>query len=396
MSTFNFSKRTDWLLDSNPLMLALNALKEQGILYIDLSESNPTRCGFSFLNDEMIQPLADADNCQYEPTPQGSLRARAAIAQYYAERNCSVSPHQIVLTSSTSEAYSFLFKLLTNPNDCVLFPKPSYPLFQYLADLNDVLMDCFTFKYEKTWSPWLSHVINAIGPKTNVLVLVNPNNPTGSYIKKSQRTIINGMCRDKQMSIISDEVFWDFDVEGAVDKISFADNQEVLSFTLGGLSKTLAMPQMKLSWIVVSGPKDQTCEALERLEVIADTFLSVNTFAQNALPHWLSQRENIQKEITERIQSNYTFLKEEAAHLSSMEVLKTEGGWNVVLRIYAEVRNDEQWALKLLNKYHVFVYPGYLFDFDDDGFLVLSLLLPQELFREGIKRLLSRIEQEVV
>ncbi|MBI5415716.1 MAG: pyridoxal phosphate-dependent aminotransferase, partial [Candidatus Omnitrophica bacterium] len=275
-----FSHRTNWPLSSNRIAKVLDQLKKANISFIDLTESNPTRCGFGYPSGRILRPLASDKNLRYEPQPQGSLEAREAVSRYYREQGHEVAVERIFLTASTSEAYSCLFRLLVDAGQEVLFPRPSYPLFQFLGDLNDVALNYYPLAYTDHWHIDFAQMEGCIQPATKAVVLVNPNNPTGSFIKKDELSALNRICRAKNIPVISDEVFADFAFPGSKDAVSLVNNDAVLTFVLGGLSKTLALPQMKLSWIIVSGPEELAQEACQRLEVIADTYLSVNTPVQ--------------------------------------------------------------------------------------------------------------------
>jgi len=388
-----FSQRTDWELSLNELVAAYQQLKENNVPVLDLTASNPTECGFSY-PPQILDCLSTKENLNYDPSPRGLLRAREAVVEYYASKGISLSSRQIFLTSSTSEAYSYLFRLLANPGERIFFPQPSYPLFRFLADMNDVEMEHYPLTYDKEWKIDFNQLDEKITLDTKALVLVNPNNPTGSFVKRHELTLLNDLCARKNIPLISDEVFGDFSFEENKNYASLINNNEALTFVLGGLSKTLGLPQMKLSWIVMSGPQGLVEKSQERMEVIADTFLSVNTPAQNALNQWLPLREGIQKEIIIRLKQNLEFIQKQAALTSSCQLLKSEGGWYVILKI-PTTRTEEEWALKFLNKYHVFVHPGYFFDFQKEAYIVISLLPPHNVFQEGVERILSRIEQEV-
>ena len=385
-----FSQRTNWPLSSNRIAQTLDQLKKTNVPFIDLTESNPTRCGFNYPAPEILQPLASEANLRYAPDPQGSLPAREAVVHYYKSQGVTVLPEQVFLAASTSEAYSYLFRLLVDAGQEVLFPRPSYPLFQFLGDLNDVALRYYPLEHSDRWRINLEALENTTGPGTKAVVLVNPNNPTGSYIRRDELAALNGVCRRKGTAIICDEVFWDFPLTERIDRVSLAGNGEVLTFVLGGVSKTLALPQMKLSWIIVSGPADLVHDARQRLEVIADTYLSVNTPVQNAVAGWLSSREEFQGQIKRRTLDNLRFL-EEAVKTTQCQLLKPEGGWYAVIRIPLGKISEEEFVLELLEKDHVFVHPGYFFDFDEEGFLVVSLLPPADISKEGIKRIFQRI-----
>lgn len=388
-----FSQRTNWPLFSNRITCALEQLKKANVPIIDLTESNPTRCGFAYPSREILLPLASDKNLRYEPHPQGSLDAREAVARYYKQQGRDVPVERIFLTASTSEAYSYLFRLLVDAGQEVLFPRPSYPLFQFLGDLNDVALNYYPLVFTDHWHMDFAQLEGCIQPATKAVVLVNPNNPTGSFIKKDELSALNCICGAKNIPIICDEVFVDFAFPGGKDAVSLAGNDAVLTFVLGGLSKTLALPQMKLSWIIVSGPEELAKEACQRLEMIADTYLSVNTPVQNAVGDWLSFRGQLQEQIKQRTFDNLCFL-EEAVKTTQCQLLKPEGGWYAVIRTPSPRVSEEDLVLQLLEKEHVFVHPGYFFDFDQEVFLIVSLLPPSDDFQEGIKRIFRRITQK--
>ncbi|MBI1976045.1 MAG: pyridoxal phosphate-dependent aminotransferase, partial [Candidatus Omnitrophica bacterium] len=316
-----FSKRTHWDLKLNRLSLMVQNLQQKGERILDLTESNPTRCGFRYLSQEILDPLTNPRNLQYDPSPKGMIQTREAVAGYYADKGVAVSPEQIFLTAGTSEAYTFLFRLLCDPQDCFLVPRPSYPLLEFLADLNDVALDAYRLVYGQRWQVDLNDLQKKISAKNRGIVVVHPNNPTGSYIKENELLFLNRVCLENSLALVSDEVFLDFYSDQDRDSVgagfkpapTFAGNNNILSFTLSGLSKIVGLPQMKLGWIVVSGPKDLRQEAIQRLEMIADTYLSVSTPAQNALADWLQRAPSIQKEILDRVKINRRFLLEQCA-----------------------------------------------------------------------------------
>jgi len=386
-----FAQRTNWPLAANKLSADLERLHNERVPILDLTESNPTRCGFSYLQDDIVNSLAEKNNLNYTPLPRGGLRAREAISRYYKEKKFLVSAEQIFLTASTSEAYSYLFRLLVDPGGQVLFPRPSYPLFTFLGDLNDLQMDTYPLIYDGKWAIDISRMSHALCDDTKAVVLVNPNNPTGSFICRGELEKINALCKKTNAALICDEVFADFAFTQNEDRVSLVDNDQVLTFILGGVSKSLGMPQMKLSWIIVNGPKHLAEEASARLDVIADTYLSVNTPTQNAFPAWLSNRKEIQGEINARIRQNLDFLKKKTQTVHECELLNAEGGWYAVLKI-PDTYSEEKWALTFLNKDHVFIHPGYFFDFDNEAFAVVSLLPAGHIFQEGIQRIFARIK----
>jgi len=385
-----FAQRTEWSLTSNQFSNDLKALRKDNIPLLDLTESNPTNCGFSYLKSGLIASLTEEANLCYAPTPRGNLLAREAICGYYQEKGLKVAPEQIFLTASTSEAYSYLFRLLADPGDQILFPCPSYPLFSFLGDLNDVQVNTYPLVYQKKWNVNFQEMRRVLSPKTKAIVLVNPNNPTGSFIRREELNEMNAICLKHNAALISDEVFSDFTFNQSDDHVNCVSNDQVLTFVLGGISKTLGLPQMKLSWIIINGPQRLVDASVERLEVIADTYLSVNTPTQNALPRWLQHRTTIQAEINTRIRDNFNYLKEHISEAGGCEVLAVEGGWYSVIKI-PDTIDEEQWVLQFLNKDHVAVHPGYFFDFPNEAHIVFSLLPSTSTFSEGIKRIIKRI-----
>ncbi|MBI3602432.1 MAG: pyridoxal phosphate-dependent aminotransferase [Candidatus Omnitrophica bacterium] len=385
MSNFLFANRTNWSLQSNPLSCLLEKLQAQGVDILDLTESNPTRCGFHYPSS-WLEALCGQNNFTYAPQAKGLIQARRAVADYYAQKSLNVDPKRIVLTSSTSEGYSFLLKLLTNPGDHVLIPKPSYPLFQFLLQLHDVEFDYYPLVYDGAWRTDQRAFKNLVMPKTRTVIVVNPNNPAGSYVGKEDIAFLNEQCLKNHMAIISDEVFFDYKLNGQINPLSLAYNTAVPTFVLSGISKILGLPQMKLSWITSHGPQPIVDMAMDRLEIIADTYLSVNTPAQNALSVWLAGNAHIQKQILERVRANWEIVRRQ--HLN---VLAAEGGWYALVHV-PSVKSEEQLVLDLLQKDHVLVHPGYFFDFDNPGYLVLSLLPVSEIFTQALERICRRIK----
>ncbi len=368
-----FAKRTDWELTPNPLTRLREIKERRGDKIWDLTESNPTRCGFSFYNDKNLwTTLASPQNLRYEAHPQGLLKAREAVCVYYAERGITVLPEDVFLTSSTSEAYGFIFKLMTNPGDSILIRRPSYPLFDLLAQLHD------------------SELVSEPRPDTKLAIFVNPNNPTGFYVSSQERDHAIKIMSGKG-AVLSDEVFFDFPFKNELERQSFAAENKVLTFTLSGISKVLGLPQMKLAWIVVSGPRNEKKEAAKRLEIIADTFLSVNTPVQNALPAWLSMQSGMVKEMRERIHTNRSFLTESFKNSSAVEILNAEAGWYSVLKLDSGF-SEENIATALMEKCNVYVHPGYFFDYNEGAHLVLSHILPPDEFREAVGRMVNYLD----
>lgn len=387
-----FSSRTDWLLAPNRLTLQLEERRRQGLPVFDLTESNPTRCGFA-PEPEILKSLQDPRSLSYEPDPRGLLVARQAVCEYYASRGINVTPEQVFLTTSTSEAYTYVFRLLTNPGDCVIAPQPSYPLFDFLAGINDLEVVSYPLRYNSDWHMDLGDVSDCWVPAAKAMIVVHPNNPTGSYVKACEFDFAIRSCRDNGGALIADEVFADYELEVGDDRaLSHAAVSEALSFTLSGLSKISALPQMKLGWVVVNGPEKELETALERLEVIADTYLSVGTPIAYALPALLELRKTVQPRIIKRLKSNLLWLDEQSASCPEVSRLKVGGGWYAVLKV-PETVGDEDWAVELLSLDGVLVHPGHFYDFPGDGHLVLSLLTEEGVFREGTGRILARISK---
>lgn len=389
---FRFAHRTNWQFASNPLVTKLEELRKASVEILDLTESNPMHCEFVYPREKILRPLSKRKNLDYTPSPQGNKEAREAIREYYRKKGVEVPLERIFLTASTSEAYSFLFKLLINSGEGVLFPRPSYPLFDSLAELHDIKMEYFSLQYKNGWGIDIPELIKKIHAHMAAIVLVNPNNPTGSYVKGHELKAINEVCLKKELALISDEVFWDFQLDSHLEgKASLANNQDVLSFTLGGISKTLGLPQMKLSWIILSGPEKVVEAAINRLEIISDTYLSVSTPVQNSLPDWLLLAQDIQDQMSIRLKENLRFLKEQWQAMSSCQVFPVEGGWYAVIKIPDNLE-EEEWLIRLLEHEHVFIHPGYFFSFPQEGFMVVSLLTPIRIFQDGLLRVLNRLK----
>jgi alanine-synthesizing transaminase len=385
-----FSRRTDWNLTPNRLTLAQREIMRQGKQILDLTVSNPTRVGLEYDQAQILSALPDARVLDYDPQPKGLLEARHAVANYYGRDTSSVNPESITLTTSTSEGYSFLFRLLANAGDEILVPKPSYPLFDFLADLQDVRLIGYPLLYDHGWHIDFPSLDRLISERTRAIVVVHPNNPTGSYVKAAERDQLNRLCLRHNIALIADEVFLDYANPSAQPRASrsFSSNQEALTFTLSGLSKISALPQMKLAWIVASGPPKLSSDAMERLEVIADTYLSVNAPIQFAAKILLDQRHSIQQQLASRILDNLSELDRQLDLQKGCTRLQTEGGWNVILRVPA-TRADEDLAITLLQACSVLTHPGHFYDFGRDGYLVLSLITPRAQFRDGMSRLLQ-------
>jgi alanine-synthesizing transaminase len=382
-----FADRTNWNLEPNRLSEALARHRVAGKPLIDLTASNPTECGFTYDRERILSALADPQSLSYEPEPKGLLAAREVIVGYYADRGDHVAASDMLLTTSTSEAYSFVFRILCNPGDEVLIPTPSYPLFDLLADIQDVRLVRYPLIYDHGWQIDFHALEAALTPRTRAIIVVHPNNPTGHFVKPDERSGLNRICAGRQLAIIADEVFLDFALSSK-RHLSWVANSEVLTFTMSGLSKMCGLPQMKAAWLAASGPKDLKTRALERLEVIADTYLSMNAPIQHAISEFLQQRHEFQRQLMSRVRGNLAELDRQLATQKACSRLEIEGGWYAVLRLPA-TRTDEEVALDLLEKEGVYVHPGHFYDFPADGYLIVSLIGSEQEFGEGIRRLVS-------
>jgi aspartate/methionine/tyrosine aminotransferase len=381
-----FASRTGWALEPNRFSAALTRHRAAGRGALDLTESNPTRCGFAY-PPSLLSGLADARGLAYDPHPKGLRLAREAVCGCYRQRGAAVDPEQVILTAGTSEGYSFLFRLLSNPGDEVLVPAPSYPLFEFLAAIQDVKLVSYPLIYDHGWQIDLHGLSEALTTRTRAILVVHPNNPTGSFVKPAEMEILDSLCRERELALVADEVFLDYAHDG-VARPSFASPRQALTFTLSGISKICALPQMKLAWIVVSGAPELAREAIARLEVIADTYLSVGTPVQLALPEFLARQHEIQRQVKERVAANLAELDRQLAQQESVRRLDVEGGWYAILRVPA-TRSDEDIGIELLEQHSVIVHPGHFYDFPSEGYLVVSLITPAEVFAEGIKRVLG-------
>jgi alanine-synthesizing transaminase len=378
-----FADRTRWNLTANRLSEALARHRSGGRRLLDLSASNPTDCGFHYDTGAIMRALCSPAALSYHPDPRGLKSAREAVAGYYAERGDRVSVDDMVLTTSTSEAYSFVFRLLCNPGDELLIPTPSYPLFDFLADLQDVKLKPYPLIYDHGWQIDFHGLEAAIGERTRGIILVHPNNPTGHFTKPSEIADLNRLCAARGLASIADEVFLDFGLREE-PPLSFSANCGAPTFTLSGLSKISGLPQMKFAWLIVSGPEAWKREALARLEVIADTYLSMNAPVQHAAPVFLRQRCEFQRQLMDRVRANLKELDRQLAGQTHCSRLEIEAGWYAVLRVPA-TRSDEDLAIELLEKHDVYVHPGHFYDFPREGFLVVSLITAAVDFAEGIR-----------
>ena len=383
-----FSHRTNWKLTRNRLTEALEEVRASGARVLDLTISNPTRASLRYDAPRILQALASPQAMDYDPQPKGLPSARAALAAYYqTAHGIHLDPERLILTTSTSEGYGFVFRLLCNPGDELLVPKPSYPLFEFLADLQDVTLVPYPLIYDHGWQMDFPSLEKAVTGRTRGVVVVHPNNPTGSYVHPQEQEALNRFCRKHELALISDEVFLDYAHDQA-SRQSFAANHSVLTFTLSGVSKVSALPQMKVAWIAAGGPAAEVEAALARLEIIADTYLSMNAPVQWAVPALLEQRTSIQKQLLDRVLGNLADLDRQLATQKPCQRLIVEGGWYAVLRVPV-TQTDEELAVDLLRRKSVLVHPGHFYDFPGEGYLVLSLIGSREEFAEGVKRLLD-------
>ena len=429
-----FASRTNWRFDPNPLAQALERHSRSGRALLDLTVSNPTTCGFAYPQQEILAALADPRALVYAPESKGLPEARQAVAEYYSGRpgfhgaGATVDVERILLVSGTSEAYSHLFRLLCEPGDEILVPAPSYPLFEFLADLNDVRLAPYPLLYDHGWQMDFDALRGALSPRSRAVLVVHPNNPTGSFVKPEQAAELAAICAARQMAIVADEVFLDYAAASAspesvwqpenlcgsrlqprhktsninpasaaearnlklphrLSPATFAHGGSALTFALSGLSKICALPQMKLAWIVVSGPEALARAAVERLEVIADTYLSPGVPVQLAAGKLLALRGAMQAQLQQRIAANLAYMDGALGGAGSpITRLDREGGWYAVLRVPSS-GSDESLAVQLLDRCSVLLHPGHFFNFAQDGFLVASLITRESDFQEGLRRL---------
>lgn len=392
-----FAARTNWTLEENAYTHALRRHRQSGHEILDLTTSNPTACGFHYDQSATLAALANPAALRYDPQPKGLLSARAAVAEYYRELGVEIDPERLILTTGTSEAYSFLFRLLCEPGDEVLVAHPSYPLFDFLASIQDVKLRPFPLVYDHGWQINFAELEERIGAWTRAILLVHPNNPTGNFVSGAEAQKLNALCLQHNLVLVVDEVFLDYRVPhsraGGAPHGTFAGNEAALTFVLSGLSKISALPQMKVGWIAASGPVNLARDAVARLEVIGDTYLSLSAPIQHAVPALLAQRRALQPQLISRIESNLRILERQLATQKLVSQLELEGGWYAVLRVPA-VQSDEELAIDLLDRHSVAVHPGHFYDFPGDGFLVLSLLTGPNEFEEGVRRSLAYVNSK--
>ncbi len=382
-----FSSRLTWHAQPNSVDGALRRMRESGVNYLDLTLSNPTLAGLDYPVQAITSSFNHAGMLSYEPDPTGLETAREQIA-----RLSNVPLRRVILSASTSESYSWLFKLLCNPGDEILTPAPSYPLFEYLAALENVEVRRYPLHYDHGWFVDTGALEARITSRTKAIIIVNPNNPTGSFLKHRELNELVRICREHSLALISDEVFASYTLDTAEETVrTLASVDDVLTFCLNGLSKYAGLPQMKLGWIIAGGPGEVLASALERLSLIADSYLSVGTPVQLALPGLLAAAESIQPQILKRVNQNLSTLRDVIdRQVPAASLLKVEGGWSAIIRV-PTVLTEEEWVLTLLQEHKVLAQPGYFYDMESEAYLVLSLLTAPPTFREGVARIAAAV-----
>ena len=381
---WRFSGRLPASSEVNAFTRALDRLRASGTPLVDLTESNPTRAAIPYPADVLTE-LTNPASLRYDPDPVGLREARVAVAADHARRKVLVHPDDVVLTASTSEAYSWLFKLLCDPGDTVAIPRPSYPLFDHLTALEAVSVHPYALSYDGRWTIDFATLASAPG-RTRAVVLVSPNNPTGSYVSRDEIAELERFCVERGWALVTDEVFADYTLDSVAPVTDLAARSGVLSFSLGGLSKTVGLPQLKLGWIVLGGPAAVRRQACAQLELIADSFLSVSTPVQVAAARLLDAGAAVREAIHERVRHNLTVLRAAGRRFASCDVLRVEGGWSAIIRV-PSVRTEEELVLHLLEREQVIVHPGYFFDFPREAYLVVSLLPDPKRFAPAVDRM---------
>ncbi|MBI5591056.1 MAG: pyridoxal phosphate-dependent aminotransferase [Deltaproteobacteria bacterium] len=386
-----FSSRLSWNPSTNRITRIIEALRQSGIELVDLTGTNPTTAGFDYDPATVCRAISSPAILEYHPSPRGLIPARQAVVDYYRHHGKAVDLETVFLTASTSESYACIFKLLCDPGDTILAPRPSYPLFDFLAGLESIHLEAYRMGYQPDtgWQIDLEQIKSLTTPRTRAIILVNPNNPTGSYVRPHERDQLTRWCRDHDLALIVDEVFLDYAAaETPLSALSAAGNSGALTFTLSGISKVLGLPQFKLGWIQVSGPKPICESACNNLEMISDTYLSASTPVQVALPDLMAQRDFFQNQVIARIEANERYLNAACAGLTAGRMLQREGGWTAVIAMQNGI-SDEDMVCRLLESDQVLVHPGYFYDFDEDDCLVISLLTRPDRLTAGIDRLVS-------
>lgn len=388
---YAYSQRLSWEFSSNSLSRLVEEKRRQASALLDLTVSNPTENFDAYPHEEIRRAFCTLADFRYKPDPFGELSARRTICDWYRERGIDVAPHQVVLTASSSESYSLLFKLFCDAGDEILAPIPSYPLFEYLAQLESVRIVPYRLRYDGSWFIDFAHLRQRLSSRTRAIVLVNPNNPTGSFLKRREVHELFDLAREHKLPIISDEVFMDYSFGASAERVrTLSEGDSVLSFSLNGLSKSAGMPQMKLGWILLNGPQADRNLVRERLAVVLDTYLSVNTPVQRALGALLQTGALLRREISSRITSNIQTLDRTFSG-SSAHRLHVEGGWSAVVQL-PKTRGEQAWLTELVEQYSTVVHPGYLFDMEDEPYIVVSLITAPEAFTEGVTRIRTAVD----
>jgi alanine-synthesizing transaminase len=382
------SRRLPSDLTVNATTRTLAALRARGIDVVDLTQSNPTGVGLQY-PDDLLAPLASADALVYEPQSCGLPAAREAVSREFKRRGLAVAADRIVLSASTSEAYAWLFKLLCDPGDNVLIPQPSYPLFEHLTVLENVVARPYRLEYHGTWRVDLEDLHDRVDHRTKAILVVSPNNPTGSWLHRDDLVAIDELCAAHNLMLIGDEVFADYPLDPAPDAVSVLQAEQAVSCSLGGLSKSVGLPQLKLGWLALHGPATPVDRLFGALEVVADTYLSVSTPVQVAAGHLLTSGAAIRQQIQQRIAVNLATLRTAAADVPQVTVLRVDGGWSATVQV-PRYRSEEALVIELLTADHVLVHPGFFFDFEREAFIVVSLLVEPATFTAAIGRVLAR------
>ena len=388
-----FSSRVPVSLTSNRIGRAVARARDAGIEIVDLTNSNPTTAGFCYPTG-LLDSLGGPAGLEYRPEPLGLRGARRAVARHLQRYKLDVDAGRVVLTASTSDAYAALFKLLCDAGDEVLVPRPSYPLFEHLTRLEGIEARPYELEYHGRWEINLPHLRERLSPRTRAILLVNPNNPTGSFASADELDAVMALCRIADLVLIVDEVFGFYPMTGATRGPSVLDRaSDVLTFSLGGLSKAVGLPQLKLGWIIAGGPRPLVQRALDRLELICDTYLSVAMPVQLAVGTILDRGAAVTAQISQRVRQNYAMLHALVEDHPASRLLSVDGGWYAPVQVPA-TRSEESLVLDLLERERVLVHPGYFFDFPREAFLLLSLLPEPDLFEDAVTRVLARVAGE--
>jgi alanine-synthesizing transaminase len=392
MRQLQFSHRTEWEVQENPLTLLLRELRAEGSEILDWTVSNPTLCNFPYDRDAISRGLTRPVAFTYVPDPAGALSARVAVAEFLKTQQVDMAPGRLLLTASSSEAYSYLFRLLCNAGERIAVPKPGYPLCEDLARLNDISLDAYRMHYAGSWHIDEQSLRQALTPLTRAIVVIHPNNPTGSFLSAGEQEMVAEIAREHGVAVIADEVFLTYAFGPQPAAQTCAHMRAPLLFTLNGLSKMAGLPQLKLGWIGVHGDDPLAAQAMQRLEMIADTYLSVNTPVQMALPEILDTAAVLGEHIRARVAGNYAALQRSMKG-SEVSVLHADAGWNAILQL-PRIRNDEEWTLHLLGQKGLLVFPGHFFDMEAEGCIIISLLPEETAFLRYCTILRAAIKEE--